>query len=356
MPAEQDRQQLGETDPDVLVRIEDLFVEYRHAGWRSRNAQGVTRAVDGVSLSIRHGETLGLVGESGSGKSSLAKAVVRLERAASGHAWLGEQDLLHVPGRRLLPLRRRVQMVFQDSSNSLNPMHTVGQILTEPLLVHGQVPRNQIKAEVMRLAEMVGLGPNFLDHRPSQLSGGQRQRVNIARALAPKPDLLIADEPTSALDVSIQAQILGLLRNLQTSTGITLLLISHDLGVVRRMSRRVAVMYLGRVIEEGPREAVYSNPRHPYTQALLEAAPRPDPRRERSRRQAPIPGEMPSAASPPSGCRFHPRCRFAQEICHREDPLLRTVGQGHLSACHFAEELAGRGEPPADVEMTVGNG
>ena len=322
----------------VLLDVQDLRVTYRQGRPGSRRRHEI-RAVDGVRLQLRRGETFGLVGESGSGKSTLAKALVRLESASGGQVFFDGRDVLAMSEREFVPLRRRIQMVFQDSLNSLNPRRTIGYTLAEPLIIHRVVPKAQVRQRVAELMERVGLSPDLMDNRPTQLSGGQRQRVNIARALAPQPELIIADEPTSALDVSVQAQILNLLRDLQRETGVAYLFISHDLGVVHRMSNRVAVMYLGQVVEAGPREQVYGAPRHPYTRALLQAAPRPDPKRERLRRQAPIPGEVPSAGSPPPGCRFHPRCRMARDNCAVTPPALRTIEEGHLSACHYAEEL-----------------
>lgn len=322
-----------------LLDVRDVAVHYKVGGPLGRK-RGIVKAVDGVSLRIERGEILGLVGESGSGKSTLAKALVRLEPATRGEALLDGVDLLNLEEKRLKPMRRRIQMVFQDSLNSLNPRRTVGYAVAEPLLVHNIVPRAQMAGRVGELLSLVGLDPTFAVRRPTQLSGGQRQRVNIARALAPEPELIIADEPTSALDVSVQAQILNLLRELQRTTGVACLFISHDLGVIRRMTSRVAVLYLGRIVETGTREELYNTPRHPYTRALLEVAPHADPRRERQRRKAPIPGEVPSALSPPAGCHFHPRCPMARERCTTDDPPLRELSVGHSSACHYAEELA----------------
>ena len=339
MRTEEPLPEAGALPDDALLRVDGLHVHYRQAGWKARRA-GTVRAVDNVSFALRPGETTGLVGESGSGKSSFAKALVRLERAVAGQVWFEGADLLALSSREMRSTRRHIQMVFQDSLNALNPRHTVAQTLAEPLLVHQLASRSEARVRAAELASMVGIGPELLSRYPGQLSGGQRQRVNIARALAPGPSLIIADEPTSALDVSVQAQILNLLRELQASTGITMLFISHDLSVVRRVSRRVAVMYLGQIVEEGPRNEIYSSPRHPYTRALLEAAPHPDPRRERARKQAPIPGDVPSAGAPPSGCRFHPRCRLARDMCAATPPPLRLVADGHLAACHFADDLS----------------
>jgi oligopeptide/dipeptide ABC transporter ATP-binding protein len=312
-----------------------------HFQLRGRLGQrgAVARAVDGVSLTIGRGETLGLVGESGSGKSTLAKAIVRLVRATGGHAYFDSVDILGASPRTMLTLRPRIQLIFQDSLNSLNPHRTVGFTVSEPLIVHRLVPRQDVRARTEELFRTVGMSPQLIGRRPAELSGGQRQRVNIARALASGPDLLIADEPTSALDVSVQAQILTMLAELQSSMNLSLLFISHDLGVVRRMSSRVAVMYLGKVVEEAPRDQLYSQPRHPYSSALLETVPRPDPAWAREHARAPIPGEAPSPVAPPPGCRFHPRCFMARETCATEEPVIREISSGHRVACHFAEEL-----------------
>jgi oligopeptide/dipeptide ABC transporter ATP-binding protein len=299
----------------------------------------VVRAVDGVTLTLPRGATLGLVGESGSGKTTLAKSLVRLEPVTSGEVRFDGVDIARISERAFLPMRRRIQMVFQDSLNSLNPRFTVADTLTEPFIVHSLAPGRELRGKVTELLLRVGLSPELIDQRAIHLSGGQRQRVNIARALAPGPEIIIADEPTSALDVSVQAQILNLLRALQRQGGMSYLFISHDLGVVRRMASHVAVMYLGKVVETAPREGIYRQPMHPYTRALMQAAPYPDPRVERGRLQAPIPGEVPSALAPPPGCRFHPRCPMARPVCSKEEPVLREVGAGRWSACHFAEEV-----------------
>jgi oligopeptide/dipeptide ABC transporter ATP-binding protein len=322
-----------------LLELRDVRVHYRaprQSGWRP----GVVRAVDGVSLALPRGTTLGLVGESGSGKTTLAKALVRLEPVTSGEVRFGGTGITALSERAFLPMRRRLQMVFQDSLNSLNPRYTLADTLSEPLVVHSLASRGQLREKVAELLLRVGLSPELMDEQASHLSGGQRQRVNIARALAPGPELIIADEPTSALDVSVQAQVLNLMLAIQREAGMSYLFISHDLGVVRRVASHVAVMYLGKVVETAPREDLYRQPLHPYTRALLQAAPYPDPRRERQRTQAPIPGEVPSAMDPPPGCRFHPRCPLARPVCSEQEPELRLVAPARWSACHFAEELA----------------
>ncbi len=327
------------TASDALLEIRDLRVHYRARGLAARRG-GVVRAVDGVTLSLRRGATLGLVGESGSGKTTLAKSLLRLEPVTSGEILFGGTDVAAMTERAFMPVRRRIQMVFQDSLNSLNPRFTLADTLAEPFIVHKLAPRAELRDRVAELLTQVGLSPEMMDQQAIHLSGGQRQRINIARAIAPGPEVIVADEPTSALDVSVQAQILNLMRDLQRRLGMSYLFISHDLGVIRRVAADVAVMYLGRVVETGPRDAIYSRPLHPYTRALMLAAPQPNPRRERGRLQAPIPGEVPSAAAPPPGCRFHPRCPLARPVCAEKEPELRLVTGQHRSACHFAEELA----------------
>jgi oligopeptide/dipeptide ABC transporter ATP-binding protein len=333
-----DGQQPQDPTAVPLLDVRDLRVYYRAAGRVGRRSLDV-RAVDGVSLALGRGETLGLVGESGSGKSTLAKSLIRLQRATSGEVHLDGTDILAMSERAFVPMRRRIQMIFQDSLNSLNPRYTLADTLAEPFVVHRLAPRRGLRDKVAELLVSVGLSPEMMDQRAAELSGGQRQRVNIARALAPVPEVIIADEPTSSLDVSVQAQVLNLMRDLQRRMGMSYLFISHDLGVIRRMASQVAVMYLGKVVEAAPRDSIYARPLHPYTRALMLAAPRPDPRRERQRQQAPIPGEVPNASAQPTGCRFHPRCSMARPVCAVEEPPLRPVEAGHWSACHFAEEL-----------------
>jgi oligopeptide/dipeptide ABC transporter ATP-binding protein len=341
-----------DTEPasDPLLEIRDLRVHYRGRGLAGRGS--VIRAVDGVTLALRRGATLGLVGESGSGKTTLAKSLLRLEPVTSGQVLLRGTDITAMTERAFTPVRRSIQMVFQDSLNSLNPRFTLAGTLAEPFVVHKLAPRAELRDRVADLLVQVGLSPEMMDQQAIHLSGGQRQRVNIARALAPGPEIIVADEPTSALDVSVQAQILNLLRDLQRRLGVSYLFISHDLGVVRRVATDVAVMYLGRVVETAPRDAIYARPLHPYTRALMQAAPQPNPRRERGRLQAPIPGEVPSASTPPQGCRFHPRCPLARPVCAEREPELRLVAVKQWSACHFAEELAG--EPALSQSPTEG--
>ncbi len=303
-------------------------------------ARAWVRAVEDVSLQVGQGETLAVVGESGSGKTTTGRMLVGLEDPTAGEVRFRGQSTSSLTGDARRAYRLGVQMVFQDSQASLNPRKTVGQILDVALAVRG-VPAGQRRAAAARLLAEVGMAPPdvFLDRFPHQLSGGQRQRVNVARALATEPAVIIADEPVSALDLSVRAQILVLLQHLQQRRRVAYLLISHDLAVVRSVARRVAVMYLGRVVEEGPTEAVFRRPAHPYTVALLSATPVPDPRAARMRSRIILPGDVPSPVSPPPGCPFHPRCPIAQEVCRREFPPLVEQGEGQRALCHFPGEL-----------------
>lgn len=318
----------------TLLACEDLHVHYRLGGAPGRRAPRV-RAVDGVSLALRRGETLGLVGESGCGKSTLARALLRLVEPTSGTVRFDGTELTGLPEARLRPLRRRMQMIFQDPSASLDPRMTVGAQVGEALAIHG-LPAGP--GPVAALLGRVGLEAEHAGRYPHALSGGQRQRVGIARALAVAPELLVADEAVSALDVSVQAQILGLLQDLRDEAGLTLLFISHDLRVVEHVSDRVAVMYLGRIVEELPADRLFAEARHPYTRALLAAVPYPDPRR----RRAPVllEGEVPSPLDPPRGCPFHPRCPVAVAACAEDVPPMRAVDGAHRVACLRADAPA----------------
>jgi len=298
---------------------------------------GNVRAVDGVSFQIFRGETLALVGESGCGKSTTARLVLRLIEPTAGSVRFEDADITALRGNAMRRLRRRMQIVFQDPFASLNPRMTVAEILEEPLIVHGIGDRVARRARVEQLLALVGLAPYHAGRYPHEFSGGQRQRIGIARALAVEPALVVCDEPVSALDVSIQAQVVNLLKDLQARLGLSYLFIAHDLAVVKHMADRVAVMYLGRIVEIGPKDAVFANPRHPYTRVLLSAIPRPDPHRRLARQVAG--GDVPSPANIPSGCRFHTRCAFVIDRCRTEDPALHPIEPGHLSACHRAEEL-----------------
>lgn len=290
-------------------------------------------AVSGVDLAVYEGETLALVGESGCGKSTLGRLLLGLLPPTQGQVLFDGQDLAALPPARLRALRRQMQLVFQDTAAALNPRWTVGQSLAEPLRIHNLCPRGEYAARGAALLTQVGLAPDLLDRYPHQLSGGQRQRVGLARALALSPRLVVCDEPVSALDVSVQAQMLNLLADLQASQGLTYVLISHDLGVVRHSADRVCVMFLGRVCEVGPTQALFSAPRHPYTKFLLDSVPRPDPTR-RGESGPPLAGEIPSPVHPPSGCRFRTRCPYAQDICAQTVPPLTGAGD-HQAACHF---------------------
>ena len=304
------------------------------------------RAVDGVSLDVYRGETLGLVGESGCGKSTFARAVIRLVDATDGRIEFDGTDVTSLKGDALRRMRRRMQMIFQDPYASLNPRMTIGSMLAEPLKVHRIASGRQAARRAQRLIEIVGLPRNAINRYPHEFSGGQRQRAGIARALAVQPDFIAADEAVSALDVRIQAQIINLLAELQAEFQLTYLFIAHDLSVVRHISDRIAVMYLGEVVELSPSRELYDRPLHPYTCALVSAVPIPDPRVEKTRKRMILRGDVPSPANPPSGCRFHTRCWLRRELgdperCATESPELREMQPGHRVACHFAEELVG---------------
>ena len=294
------------------------------------------QAVNDLSFTIFQGETLGLVGESGCGKSTTGKLLLRLLDADSGEILYQGTDLLQLSSSQMRPLRREMQMIFQDPFSSLNPRLRIGDTLAEPLKIHTQFSNAEIRTELLSLLNVVGLAPEHLERYPHEFSGGQRQRVGIARALAVKPSLIIADEPVSALDVSIQAKIINLMQDIQKEFGLTYLFIAHDLAVVQHICDRVAVMYLGRIVEIGPAESLYNRPRHPYTEALLNAVPVPIPGQPH---KTLLQGEVPSPINPPSGCPFHPRCTYAKPICQTELPSLKEQTEGHLSACHFAQEL-----------------
>ena len=320
-----------------LLEVRQLVKEFHVRTGLLGGTTGVVRAVDGVSFTIRRGETLGLVGESGCGKTTTGRCILQLERPTSGAILFEGRDLTALDETALRAFRRRIQVIFQDPYSSLNPRMTVGQILAEPLAVHGIVPdRHARAARVQDLLRHVGLLPQHAHRYPHQLSGGQRQRVGIARALAMEPALIICDEPVSALDVSIQAQIINLLEDLQAEFGLTYLFIAHDLSVVRHISDRVAVMYLGRIVELADRKSLYDEPLHPYTRALLSAVPIPDPELEASRERTVLRGEVPSPLHPPSGCVFHPRCPVAVARCREEVPELREIKPGHWAACFLA--------------------
>jgi len=322
---------------DTLLEVSGLVKYFEVGGSLLRAPASVVRAVDGVDFSIRRGETLGLVGESGCGKTTTGRCVLQLEQPTRGRIVFEGKDVTGLSQQNLRQVRRHMQVIFQDPYSSLNPRMTVGEILAEPIKVHRIIvdPAKR-EARVRELLAQVGLLSQHARRYPHQLSGGQRQRVGIARALAMEPSLIVCDEPVSALDVSIQAQIINLLEDLQARLGLTYLFIAHDLSVVRHISNRVAVMYLGRIVELADRNALYEDPLHPYTRALLSAVPIPDPALEATRERMVLRGEVPSALNPPAGCAFHPRCPIAVERCSAEIPPLRELKPGHWAACHLA--------------------
>jgi oligopeptide/dipeptide ABC transporter ATP-binding protein len=317
------------------LEVRGLNVEYDVGAGGFLGARRRMRAAVDVSLDIAQGETLGLVGESGSGKSTVGLAILRLIDVASGSIRLGGDDVARAPRSALRGLRRRMQMVFQDPYSSLNPSMTIEQLLEEPLVVHADIPRPERVARIARMLESVGLHPGHAQRYPHEFSGGQRQRIAIARAMMLRPELVVLDEPVSALDVSTQSQILALLKAIQAESGTAFLLVSHDLSVVRLMSPRVAVMYLGEIVETGPSGRVYESPGHPYTAALISAVPFPDPERQRAGGRIVLGGDLPSPLNPPTGCRFRTRCPFAMEICAREAPPKVEIEGGGTAACHL---------------------
>jgi oligopeptide/dipeptide ABC transporter ATP-binding protein len=322
---------------DALVEVRDLVKHFPLTrGIIFQRKVGAVHAVDSVSFDVLRGESLGIVGETGCGKTTTARLIMRLLEPTSGTIRFDGEDISRVSRRKLKPVRREMQMIFQDPYSSLNPRKTVGAIIAEPFAIHRlEQGRQQRRRAVQELMEQVGLNPEHYNRYPHEFSGGQRQRIGVARALALKPKLVIADEPVSALDVSIQAQILNLLRDLQRQLGLTLVLIAHDLSVVRHMCDRVAVMYLGKVVELASNEGLYGHPRHPYTGALLSAVPVPDPHLSADRRSDVPPGDVPSPTNPPRACRFHPRCPKAQQVCSQIEPPLEPKGGGTIAACHF---------------------
>jgi peptide/nickel transport system ATP-binding protein len=328
-----------------LLRVEDLKVYFPiKSGLLFDRHVGDVKAVDGVSFEIKRGETLGLVGESGCGKTTVGRTILRLYDPTEGRILFEDQDISTVSQREMRKLRGRMQMVFQDPYSSLNPRQSIGNLISEPLKIHGISSGDTARARAEELLEIVGLPKSATARYPHEFSGGQRQRIGLARSLALNPDLIVADEPVSALDVSIQAQMINLLEELQEEFDLTYLFIAHDLAVVRHISDRVAVMYLGKIVEVADADVLYASPRHPYTMALLSAVPIPDPMVEQARERILLKGDLPSPANPPPGCRFHTRCPFRQpERCDTEDPALRTLADGHVAACHYAEEImAGR--------------
>jgi len=333
----------------ALLQVRDLKMHFPLTqGILFKKQVGAVKAVDGISFDLNQGETLGIVGESGCGKSTLAKVLMNLERATSGQVLYKGEDIAGVSGRALKAIRRNIQMVFQDPYTSLNPRMTVGDIIGEPYEIHPEVaPKGDRRKAVQDLLDVVGLNPEYINRYPHQFSGGQRQRIGIARGLALKPEIIICDEPVSALDVSVQAQVINLLGGLQQEFNLSYMFIAHDLSIVRHISDRVGVMYLGKMVEIGSDEEIYEHPTHPYTQALLSAVPVPDPSGREGRERIILSGDIPSPANPPSGCRFRTRCWKAQQRCADEEPLLAVpavflglpTAAAHESACHFAEDV-----------------
>jgi len=323
-----------------ILQLHDVKTHFPvESGFLLKKQTGTVKAVDGVTLSVQRGEVLGLVGESGCGKSTLARTILQLVPTTGGSVVLEGKNLTAASAAEMLTARRDLQMVFQDPFASLNPRMTVFSTLAEPLIVHGTVPADQVAARVALLMEKVGLSPRFLQKYPHEFSGGQRQRIAIARALALEPKVIIADEPVSALDVSIQAQILNLLSALCREMNLALIFIAHDLSVVKHISDRVAVMYLGKIVELGPASDVIERPRHPYTRALVSAIPTPDPDVERNKKRLVLPGDPPSPLNPPAGCAFHPRCPYVQEKCKAAVPALTAAGLNREAACVRLDEI-----------------
>ncbi|WP_270045496.1 ABC transporter ATP-binding protein [Solirubrobacter ginsenosidimutans] len=321
---------------EKLMEVRELFKHFPINAGFFRRQVGAVKAVDGVSFDVMRGETLGLVGESGCGKSTTARLLLRLVDPTAGSINFNGREIASIKGAELKALRREMQMIFQDPYSSLNPRKTVGTIIADPFVIHGiKQTKAERKVAVQALMDTVGLNPEHYNRYPHEFSGGQRQRIGVARALALKPKVIVADEPVSALDVSIQAQVLNLLRELQRDLGLTLIFIAHDLSVVRHMCDRVAVMYLGRIVELASSDQLYAHPRMPYTGALMSAVPVADPRLAKAKKRQVLMGDVPSPTNPPPGCRFHTRCWKAEEICRSDDPPLEAKAGGNLAACHF---------------------
>ncbi len=325
------------SNAEILLKVDDLMMHFPIYRGVFQRQVGAVRAVDGVSFDVYRGETLGLVGESGCGKSTTGRAILQLYKPTAGNIHFEGADLIKLRGEELRRMRRKMQMIFQDPYASLNPRMTVEQIVGEPLVVHSVATGKEIEERVKHLLEIVGLNPSFASRYPHEFSGGQRQRIGVARALALQPSFIICDEPISALDVSIQAQVVNLLEELQEQFNLTYLFIAHDLSMVRHISKRVAVMYLGVIVELTTRDELYLNPLHPYTQALLSAVPVPDPLLDSQRKRVILEGDVPSPANPPSGCRFRTRCPIAQGLCAESRPEFREVKPGHFVACHLVK-------------------
>ena len=324
---------------ETLLQVDDLMMHFPIYRGVIQRQVGAVRAVDGISFDIKRGETLGLVGESGCGKSTTGRTILQLYRPTAGSVHFENIDLVHLKGEELRKIRRKMQMIFQDPYASLNPRMTVADIVGEPLVVHDVAKGKEIQDRVQHLLEIVNLNPSFASRYPHEFSGGQRQRIGVARALALQPSFIICDEPISALDVSIQAQVVNLLEELQEQFNLTYLFIAHDLSMVKHISSRVAVMYLGVIVELASRDELYAKPLHPYTQALLSAVPIPDPIADAKRKRTILQGDVPSPANPPSGCRFRTRCPIAEAVCAESRPEFREIKPGHFVACFFAERF-----------------
>ncbi|MET8676702.1 dipeptide ABC transporter ATP-binding protein [Streptomyces sp. NPDC004647] len=342
-------QQPGGADREPLLRVEGLVKHFPITKGVLRRQVGAVQAVDGISFDVRPGETLGVVGESGCGKSTMGRLITRLLEPTGGKVEFEGRDITHLGVGKMRPMRRDIQMIFQDPYSSLNPRHTVGTIVGAPFKLQGVQPEGGLKKEVQGLLELVGLSPEHYNRYPHEFSGGQRQRIGIARALALKPKLVVADEPVSALDVSIQAQVVNLLDDLQKELGLTYVIIAHDLSVIRHVSDRIAVMYLGKIVELADRASLYEAPMHPYTNALMSAVPVPDPKRRTERSRILLKGDVPSPIAPPSGCRFHTRCWKATEVCKGQEPPLVALKTGHQVACHHPENAPD--QAPADTPL-----
>jgi oligopeptide/dipeptide ABC transporter ATP-binding protein len=327
------------TEPILKVTDLQMYFPVIKKGLRNRHVADV-KAVDGISFTLNSGETLGLVGESGCGKSTAGRAVMRLLEPTGGQVVFEGMDITHAKRRDLRPLRRRMQLIFQDPYSSLNPRHTVGRIIAAPFEIQGEKPEGGVKKAVQELMERVGLNPEHYNRYPNEFSGGQRQRIGVARAIALRPSFIVLDEPVSALDVSIQAQVVNLLDDIQKDFNLSYLFVAHDLSVVRHISDRVAVMYLGHIMEIADRDTLYESAQHPYTQALLSAVPLPDPIAESQRERILLQGDLPSPINPPSGCVFRTRCPIAQDLCAAEMPVAREIAPGHTVACHFPQVRA----------------